>query len=193
MKVSSYVMEEEEEPEAVTELVPREIGRKKAIDAAALQKALEIAKEIEVPAEVLLKESIVEAAHKVIKLSENLQQLVLTVNGLNDAGKSQKEKTTCSEVVASEAPRGNTNSPDISNIINIGSSTTSASLSTFVSTSSDMDDIPMDRVYANLPKSLSPSSSTKHKKKLIMILLCLCILLLKKEYMRCNKRGSILV
>jgi len=28
-----------------------------------------------------------------------------------------------------------------------------------------MDDIPLDRVYANLQKSLSPSSSTKHKKK----------------------------
>jgi len=28
-----------------------------------------------------------------------------------------------------------------------------------------MDDIPLDRVYSNLQKSLLPSSSTKHKKK----------------------------
>ena len=51
MKVSSYVIE------AATELVTREVRRKKAADAAALQKALEIVKEIEVPANVLLKES----------------------------------------------------------------------------------------------------------------------------------------
>jgi len=71
MKVSSYVIE------AATELVTREVRRKKAADAAALQKALEIVKEIEVPANVLLKESTVEAAQKVIELSRNLQQLVV--------------------------------------------------------------------------------------------------------------------
>jgi len=51
-------------------------------------KAPEIAKEIEVPADVLLKESIVEAAHKVIELTENLQQLVVIDFGLDDAGES---------------------------------------------------------------------------------------------------------
>jgi len=61
MKVSSYVMEEEEEVEAATELVTREVKRKKTVDVTTLQKALEIAKEIEVPVEVLLKESTVEA------------------------------------------------------------------------------------------------------------------------------------
>jgi len=100
----------------------------------------------------------------VIELSENLQQLVVTDVGLNDAGESQKEKATCSEAAASKAPRGNTDSHNISNIIDIGCSTTS--LSTSVTTSSDMDDISLDRVYANLQKSLSPSLSTKHKKKL---------------------------
>ena len=83
---------------------------------------------------------------------------------MNDAEESQLEKATCSDVAASEAPRGNIDSHNISNIIEIGSSTTSASLSTSVTTSSDMDDIPLDRVYANL--QLSPSSSTKHQKKL---------------------------
>jgi len=165
MKVSSYVMEEEEQVKAATEFVTREVRGKKAADAVALEKALEIEKEIEVPAEVLLKESTVEAAHKVIKLSENLQQLVVTGVSLNDVGESQKEKATYSEAAASEAPKGNTDSHNISNIIDIGSSTTSASLSTSVSTSSDMDDIPLDRVYANLQKYLSPSSSTNHQKK----------------------------
>ena len=87
-----------------------------------MQKDLEIEKEIEVPANVLLKESTVEAAHKVIELLGNLQQLVVTDVGLNDAGESKKEKATCSEAAASEAPRGNSNSHNISNIIDIGSS-----------------------------------------------------------------------
>jgi len=52
LKVSS---EEEEEVEEATKLVSRELKKKKSIDAAALKKTLEIAKEIEVPAEVLLK------------------------------------------------------------------------------------------------------------------------------------------
>jgi len=55
-------MEEEEEVEAATKLVPREVRRKKAVDVAALQKALEIARNIEVPSEALLKESTVEAS-----------------------------------------------------------------------------------------------------------------------------------
>jgi len=182
-------MEEEEEVEATTELVKREVRRKKSDDVAALQKVLKIAKEIKVPADVLLKESTVEASLKVIELTENLQKLVLAYVSLEFAEESQKEKATCSEVAASEAPRGNNDSHNISNVIKIQFSTTSASLST----SSDMNDIPLDRVYANLQKSLSPSSYTRHQKSLIMILLFPCILLLKKEYMRCNKGESMLV
>jgi len=118
-----------------------------------LEKALAIENEIEVPAEVLLKESLVEAAHQVIELIENLQQLVVAGVNLDDAEEPHKEKAT--------------DSPNISNIIEIGSSTTSTSLSTSISTtSSNMDDIPLDRVYANLQKRLSPSSSTKHQKEL---------------------------
>jgi len=159
MVISSYVMEEEEEVEVATELVTREIRRKKAVDATALEKTLKI----EVPADVLLKESIVDATHKVIEMTENLQQLVVTGVCLNDVKESKKEKATWSEAATSEAPRGNADSHNISNIIDIGSSTTSASLSTFVTTSSDMDDIPLDRVYANLQKSLSPSYQTQEK------------------------------
>jgi len=42
-----------------------------------LEKALQIAKEIEVPAEVMLKESTIEAAQLGIELTKNLQQLVV--------------------------------------------------------------------------------------------------------------------
>jgi len=63
---------EEEEVEEATEIVSREIIRKKEADVAALEKALQLAKEIEVPAEVLIKESTVEAAQLGIELTENL-------------------------------------------------------------------------------------------------------------------------
>jgi len=69
LKVSTYVTEEDEEIEAASDLVTREVKSKKAADVAALQKALEIAKDIEVPTEAFLKESTVEAAHKVIELT----------------------------------------------------------------------------------------------------------------------------
>jgi len=165
MKFSTYVMEEDDQIEATTELVSREVRRKKATNVVSLQKALEIAKDIEVPTEALLKESSVEAAHKVIELTENLQQLVVASNILEIAEEGQREEATCSEVVASEATRGNLYSHNISKVIEIESSSTSSSHSTFVSTSSDIDNIPLNRVYANLHKSVSPSPSTKHQKK----------------------------
>ena len=73
MKVSPYAMEEEKELKAATELVSRKVKKKKAVDAAALEKALAIAKEVKVPTEVFLKVSSVETAHQVIELTENLQ------------------------------------------------------------------------------------------------------------------------
>jgi len=89
MKVSSYVMEEEDEVEAATELVSREVKKKKVVDAAPLEKALAITKEIEVHVEVLLKESTVEVAQKVTELLGYLQQLVVAGVSLNDTEESQ--------------------------------------------------------------------------------------------------------
>jgi len=165
LKVLTYVTEEDVEIEAASDLVTREVKMKKADDVAALQKALEIAKVIEVPAEALLKESTVEAAHKVIELTHDLQQLLMASDLLNAAEETQKEDVTCSESAASEATRGNSDSHNISNVIELESSSTLASHSTSISTSSDIDIIPLNRVYATLHKSLSPSSSTKHQKK----------------------------
>jgi len=78
LKVSSHDMEEEEEVENASQLVIREGKKKKAIDVAALEKALQIAKEIVVPTEVLLKESKAEAAQLRIELTKNLQQMVVS-------------------------------------------------------------------------------------------------------------------
>ena len=50
-------------------------------------------------------------------------------------------------------------------MIEVESSSISTSNTNSVLTSSDIDDIPLNRVYENLHKSLAPSSSTKHQKK----------------------------
>jgi len=63
---------EEEDIEEATELVSREVRRRKEVDVV-VKKALQLAKEIKIPAEVFAKESIVEAAQLGLKLSENLQ------------------------------------------------------------------------------------------------------------------------
>ena len=84
---------------------------------------------------------------------------------LDAAEEVQRKEATYSEADASEATRDNTDSYNISNVIEIESSSTSASHSTSISTSSDIDNIPLSRVFANLHKSLSPSPSTKHQKK----------------------------
>jgi len=160
LKESPCVIEEEGEIEGATSLVTREVRRKRVEDEAALQKALDIAREIDVPVEVLLKESSVEVVHQVIGLTEELQQLVVFGDLLSVAEEAQKENVACSEVATSEATRGNTDSLHTANIIEIKFSSTSDSHLTL-----DIDNIPLDRVYANIYKSLSPSPSTKLHKK----------------------------
>lgn len=84
-----------------------------------------------------------------------------------DTAERVQKDAACSETDASEATRGNTDSHNISNIVEIESSSTSASHSTSVSTSSDIDNIPLNKIYENVHKYLTPSSSsTKHHKKL---------------------------
>ena len=80
-------------------------------------------------------------------------------------GKGVQKGAACSEDDASEATRGNTHSLNNANVIEIESSSTSASHLTSVSTSSDIDNIPLNGVYENLYKTVSPSPSTKHQKK----------------------------
>jgi len=90
------IASEEEEIEEATEIVSREVRRKKEDDVVALEKVLQLAKEIEVPAEVLAKESTVEAAQLGIELTENLQQmavaddLVKATEGVQEEADAQK-------------------------------------------------------------------------------------------------------
>jgi len=150
----------EKEVEEENEIVSREVRRKKEVDAAALEKALRLAKEIEVPAEVLIKESTVEVVQLGIELTENLQQMVVA-DELVKAADEVHEEAGYSKVDASEVHKGNNGYSSTSS----DSRSTPASLSTSSSTSSDMDDIPLNRVYENLNKRLSLSPSTKTEKK----------------------------
>jgi len=94
------IASEEEEVEEATEIVSREVKKKRVVDVAALEKALQLAKEIEVPAKVLIKESTVEAAQLGIELTENLQKMVV-VNELVKATEEVQEEAGCSEADAS--------------------------------------------------------------------------------------------
>jgi len=76
LKESVYVTDEVEGEEAATELVTREVKRKKVEDVEALQKVLELAKEIEVPVSILSKDAVAEAAKEAIKNTEELQNFV---------------------------------------------------------------------------------------------------------------------
>jgi len=137
---------------------------------AVVQKALKLAREIEIPAKVLARESIVEAAQLGLEITENLQQMAVAVD-LMEATEVVHEEAGCSEALdASEAPEGNSNSHTPAEIITVEfssspeSRSSSASLSSSSSTSSDPDDIPLRKVYTTLNKALSPSSSTKSSK-----------------------------
>jgi len=183
---------DEEEIEEATELVSRVVRRKKEVDAA-MKKTLQLAKEIEILAEVLAKESTVDAAQLGLELTENLQQMVV-VDGVLKTANDVQEEAGCSEVVASEAPKGNIDSlHTVAEIVNIKSSTSSdsrsnpASLSTSSSTSSDLDDIPLNRVYTTLNKRLSPSPSTKAQKKPDCDAFVPMYPSIEERYMTCNK------
>jgi len=62
--------------DTATELVTREVRKRKKAEAEALQKVLELAKEIEVPASVLLKDAAAEVAEQALKSTAELQMEV---------------------------------------------------------------------------------------------------------------------
>jgi hypothetical protein len=118
---------------------------------------LELGKEIEVPASSFVKKDVGASAQNVIKAAEEVQELVKTkawsllagiqgeetssVGELVKSTEGVQEKASCSEADASEAAKGNTDSLNTANVIEVESNSTSSSPSTSVSTSSDIDDI----------------------------------------------------
>jgi len=136
---------EEEQEEVVTSLVTREVLKKKALDLAA---------QISVPADVLLKKTTSEDARAAIALSEDLQQLVASGELLKDA----KEIVAGLEAAPSEAAasRGN---PDVSNSANIIEVESESRTSISSPDSSDIDDVPLNKLY----KNISPTTKPKQK------------------------------
>jgi len=100
LKESKYVPEEDQVAEA-TQLVSREDRRKKVNDDA-IQRALELAKQIEVLASSIVREDAAEAAQEVIKAAEVVQVLAATkAEGLAFV---TSEEAREGNDVASEAP-----------------------------------------------------------------------------------------
>jgi galactose mutarotase-like enzyme len=116
LKESAYVAEEEECIEAATKLVTREIKRKKPEDDVALQKALKIAKKIEVPASNLVRANAFTDAQEVVKATEAVQELVTSDAGnmlmvVNASEGVQEDNTAGSDAAAPEAVTGIPDSP----------------------------------------------------------------------------------
>jgi len=131
---------EEEQEEAATSLVTREVLKKKA---------LELVAQISVPADVLLKKTTSEDARVAIALSEDLQQLV----AFGELLKALEEKAATSEAAAS---RGN---PDVSNSVNIIEVESGSETSISSPDSSDIDDVPLNLLY----KNISPSTKQQQQ------------------------------
>jgi len=119
---------------------------KKKAKEAAVQKALEIAAQISVPADVLLKKTIGEAARAAIALSEDLQQLVR------------------SETAPSKAAASRGNSDHSPSVIEVESgSETSNSTSTSSLDLSDLDDVTLSLLYKNISPTTKPKQKANSK------------------------------
>jgi len=138
LRQASLAIEEEQE-EVTTSLVTREDLKKKA---------LELAAQISVPADVLLKKTTSEDARAAIALPEDLQQLVAS-----ELLKAPEEEAATLEAAAS---RGN---PDVSNSANIIEIESGSETSISSPDSSDIDDVPLNLLY----KNISPSTKQQQK------------------------------
>jgi hypothetical protein len=103
-----------------------ESKRKKAEDAAALQKALEIAKEIEVPASSIAKEDADNIAQEVVKATEAVQELATSEGGnmlmTVKAEEDVKEDNTAEPEAVDE--QGNLDLSYTNDVINVESDST---------------------------------------------------------------------
>jgi hypothetical protein len=139
IKESPYVTDEVEGIEAATGLVTREMKKKKAKDAPALQKALEIAEEIEIPANSLVRGDVAADAEEIIKATEDVQEfaiseasnLMMVVSATEDV---QKDISTEAEAAADK--EGNPDLSHTNDVVEIESYSNSSSPSQSTSSSS---------------------------------------------------------
>jgi hypothetical protein len=157
---------------ATTELVTREVKKKKAEDAATLAKIRELAKGIEVPASSIAKEDAGVVAQQLVQDTKDLQEMstseaenLLMIADVEATAKAQEDVAAGSGAAAPEADIGNPVSPKSHTVIEVESDLTqsTSSQSTSSLSSSELDDIPIGLVYPTTKKGLS--SSTKIYKK----------------------------
>jgi len=158
------VNEEIEGVEATTELVTREVKKKKAAVVAALQKALEVARDIKVPASSLSRASVAAVAEEVLNNAVDLQRMA--TSGVGSLMMVQRAEVGAQEdvVAGSEvaALSGNSDYTHSNSVIDIESDS-NPSQSNSSSSSTDTDDIPLDILYKSRQKG--HSTKTKLQKK----------------------------
>jgi len=145
-------------------LVTREVKKKKAEDVAALQKALEVARDIEVPASSLYGAIVAAMAEVVMNNAADLQGMATSEAG--SLMMVQRAVVRAQEVIAagSEAAAisGNSNFIHSNSVIDIESDS-NLSQSNSSSSSTDIDDIPLDILFKSNQKG--HSSKAKLQKK----------------------------
>jgi len=104
LRESQYILQEVEDVETIG-LVTRELRNKKVADAAALQKAMQIAKETEIPALSILREDAGVSAQKVIEAAEEVLEMALAEAGnlLKISVEIQRVEASGTEEQASDA------------------------------------------------------------------------------------------
>ena len=163
MKVSDYVLQEDAEVEASSDLVSRVERRKKANadhESSLFEQALTVENQIEIHAATLLKETARKDAKKVVMLAGVVQGLTVKETGeiLKTEMEIKREKVACSEVGTSEAAtseatatRGNSQPHTIyDSIINLDSTSspsTNSKISLTPSPSNQTHKKPVDDVF----------------------------------------------
>ena len=168
LKESKYIEAEEE----ATELVTREVRRKRTNDEA-VQRAVELASQITVPASSLLKEDVALAASQVVEAAAVIQDLAASeaeVLGFVEAAEAREETASTSGAAeTSEAQIGMSNGFTSNvEIIELGSSfetltnLPASSSSSSILSSSDEDDVPLSKMYSSINKT--PCKATTSQK-----------------------------
>jgi len=164
LKESKYIEAEEE----ATELVTREVRRKKVNDEA-VQRAVELASQITVLASSLVREDAAQAAHQVIEAAAVIQELAASeveVLGIVDTVEAREGNAGTSEAdETAEAQEGMTDAFNSNiNIVELGSSSetqTDSPSSSFILSSSDEDDVPLSKMYSSINKTPSKTKTSQ--------------------------------
>jgi hypothetical protein len=150
---------------ATTELVTREVKKKKAKDAVTLAKIRELAKGIEVPASNIAREDVGDTTQQVIQATEEAHHLVsleaenlLRIADVEASAKAQEDVAAGLGAAAPEAVTGNPvslHSEDVI-VVEFDSTPSTYTQSTSSSSSIDLDNIPLGQLYqTKSPKKTS--------------------------------------